>query len=107
MALLPSQRPPSMINPQNQPEGFIAVLAAIGAAIGLGKLLASDEPLTKRLIVGRAVVNAGIGAAAGAGTLLFPTADPLVLYGLAAGIASLGTSGLEMVFKKKLGGGGE
>jgi hypothetical protein len=105
MALLPTQRPSPMISPKDHPEVFIGILAGIGAAIGLGKLLNSDEKITARLVVGRAIVNAGIGAAAGAGTLLFPSADPLVLYGLAAGIASLGTSGLEMLVKKKLGGG--
>lgn len=93
-----------MISPQEHPEGFIGILAGIGAAIGLGKLLNSDEKITPRLVLGRAVVTGGIGAAAGAGTLLFPTADPVVLYGLAAAIASLGTSGLELLVKKKLGG---
>lgn len=96
-----------MINPQDHPEGFIAILAGIGAAIGLGRLLDSAEKITPRLVIGRALVNAGIGAVAGAGTLLFPSADPIVLYGLAAGLASLGTSGVELILKKKLGGSGE
>lgn len=96
-----------MLNPQDQPEGFLAVLAAIGAAIGLGKLLNSDEKLSVRLVLGRAAVNAGIGAAAGATSLMFPTAEPLVLYGVAAGLASLGTSALEAVVRKKTGGVGE
>lgn len=95
------------MNPQESPLGFIAILAAIGAAIGLGKLLDSQERITPRLVVGRAIVTAGIGAAAGAATLLFPSADPVVLYGLAAGIASLGTSGVEMLLRRKLGGGNE
>jgi hypothetical protein len=90
------------MTPQDSPEWFVGVLAGIGAAIGLGKLLNSDEKITARLVIGRAVVNAGIGAAAGAGTLLFPSADPIVLYGLAAGLASLGTSGVEMVLRKRL-----
>lgn len=92
-----------MIDPKTNPEWFVGILAVIGAAIGIGKLLNSEEKITPRLIVGRAIVTAGIGAAAGAGTLLFPSADPIVLYGLAAGIASLGTSGLEMLIRKKMG----
>lgn len=93
------------MTPQSHPLSFIAILAAIGAAIGLGKLLNSDEKITPRVVFGRALVNAGIGAAAGAASLLFPEASPLVLYGLAAGLASLGTSGVEMLLKKKLGAG--
>lgn len=88
------------MNPQEHPLTFVGILAAIGAAIGLGKLLASDEKLTPRIAIGRAVVTGGIGAAAGAGTLLFPTADPVVLYGLAAALASLGTSGLETILNR-------
>lgn len=93
------------MNPHESPLGFVAILAGIGAVIGLGKLLNSDEKITMRIAVGRAIVNAGIGAAAGAGSLMFPSADPIVLYGLAACVASLGTSGLEAVVKRKLGGG--
>jgi hypothetical protein len=96
-----------MISPKDQPEVFLAMLAGLGAAIGLGKLLGSDEKLTLRLAVGRALTNAGIGAAAGATTLLFPSADPLVMYGVAAGLASLGTSALEVILKKRIGGAGE
>lgn len=89
-----------MIHPKDSPEGFLAVLAAIGAAIGLGKLLASDERISTRLVVGRAVVTGGIAAAAGAVTLLFPDASIVVHYGVAAAMASLGTSGLEAVVNR-------
>jgi len=93
-----------MIDPKNEPEIFISVLAVIGAAIGLGKLMNSDDPITTRIVLGRAMATAGIGAAAGAAALLFPSADSIVLYGLASGLASLGTSGLELVLKKWLRG---
>lgn len=91
------------MNPKEHPEAFVATLALIGAGIGIGKLLASEEKLTTRLVIGRALVTAGIGAAAGAVSLLFPSADPLVLYGSAAGLASLGTSGLEMIVHRLAG----
>lgn len=94
-----------MITPQSNPEGFLAILAGIGAAIGLGKLLNSTEKLSPRLVVGRAITSAGIGAAAGATTLLFPTADPLVMYGMAAFLSSLGTSALEAILRNRTGGG--
>lgn len=92
-----------MIDPKNHPEGFLAVLALIGAAIGLGRLLGSDDPITLRIAVGRAITSAGIGAAAGATTLLVPAADPIVMYGVAAALSSLGTSALETVIKRRLG----
>lgn len=87
----------------NEPERFVAILAAIGAAIGLGKLLNSEEKLTGRIVIGRAIVNAGIGAAAGVATLFMPEASPLVHYGLAAGLASLGTSGIELILQRRRG----
>lgn len=93
-----------MIDPQHNPEGFLGLLSALGALIGLGKLLAGAEPLTVRLIVGRMLASAGVGAAAGATTLMFPGADPIVLLGVAAALASAGASGLELVLKKWSGG---
>lgn len=93
------------MNPTDHAEGFVITLAAIGAAIGLGKLLNSADKLTPRIFVGRAVVNAGIGAAAGIVMLWFPDSPTWVLYSVAAGLSSLGTSTLEYVLKKRLGGG--
>ncbi len=92
------------MNIDQHPEGFVAALAAIGAAIGLGKLLAADDPITVRLLVGRAVVSAGIGAAAGTVMLFAPDAHPVLLYGAAAGLASVGTSTLEYILKTRFGG---
>ena len=91
------------MTPQDNPEGFLAVLAAIGAAIGIGKLMAADDPITVRLLIGRSLASAGIGAAAGSVIYLVPEASPILLYGLAAGLASLGTSTLEYILKHKLG----
>lgn len=91
-----------MISPHEHPEGFLAALAGIGAAIGLGKLLSSNSPLTARVVAGRALIHGGLGATAGAITLFFPHADPLVMFGVAAGMASVGTSALEIILQTRL-----
>lgn len=91
------------MNPQDNPEGFLAILAGIGAAIGIGKLFISAEPVTFRSFIGRAIVTAGLGACAGAITYLMPDASPILLYGAAAGMASMGASTLEYIVKTKLG----
>ncbi|MFN3914729.1 MAG: holin [Aquabacterium sp.] len=87
---------------QHTPEGLLAFLAAIGAFVGLGKVLASEEKLTPRLIIGRAITSGGLGACAGAITLVAPDADPLVTFAVAAALASLGTSGLEALVNRYL-----
>lgn len=80
---------------KNNPEGIFAFLAGIGAVIGIGRLLAEDGPVTFRIAAGRALVSGGLGASAGVIFSLFPDANPVLLYGTAAGLASLGTSGVE------------
>jgi hypothetical protein len=92
------------MNPTTQPEGFVAALASIGAVIGIGQLMAADDPITARLLIGRAIASAGIGAAAGAVMLFAPDAHPVLLYGTAAGLASVGTSTLEYILKNRFGG---
>ncbi|QSI31482.1 hypothetical protein GNX71_18615 [Variovorax sp. RKNM96] len=94
------------MTPTDHSEWFVAALAAIGASIGIGKLLNSTDKLTIRVFFGRAIVNAGIGAAAGAVMLWAPSAPAWVLYSCAAGLASLGSSTLEYILKKRLGGNG-
>lgn len=92
------------MNPTDHAEGFVATLAAIGAFIGLGKLLNSSEPITARTLLGRAIVNAGIGAAAGS-VLLWTTDLPTwAMYSVAAGLSSIGTSTLELILKRYLTG---
>lgn len=83
--------------------GTSALFAAVGMAIGIGRLLNSGEPLSARLLIGRALSTAGIAMAAGAVLVWFPALPLLGQIGIAAGLASLGTAGLERIFTKAVG----
>jgi hypothetical protein len=79
-------------------------LWTVGAAIGLGQLLASDAPLSWRALIGRAMVSGGLGTAAGLVLLAFETVPLVALFGAAAAIASAGTSAIErllMIFAER------
>lgn len=82
----------------------ILSLAAMGAFIGIGQLLASKEQLTPRIIFGRAMSSAGLGAASAAVLVWFPDLPLVAQLGIAASIASLGTSFLEKAVQKYFGG---
>ena len=86
------------------PETQVALLAALGAVVGLGQLLAGAEPLTVRLVVGRALTSAGLGASSAALLILMPDLPLAAQLGIAATLASLGTSALERLFQRILGG---
>lgn len=81
-----------------------ALFSIVGIGIGIGKLLASGEKLSWRLIVGRAMSTGGISMAAGAILVWIPALPLLGQIGIAAGLASLGTSGLERLLTRMLGG---
>lgn len=74
-----------------------------GLTIGLGQLLASDEALTPRLVVGRALSSAGLSLVAGVALLQIPDMPIIPLIGLSALCASLGTSALEKLLQNYLG----
>ena len=78
-------------------------LGLVGLIVGIGGLLASTERLTMRIVVGRALSSAGLGAASSAILILMPDLPLAALLGCAALIASLGTSALERAFQKWLG----
>lgn len=78
----------------------------IGILTGLGQLLASKERLTWRIVIGRCLSSAGIATAAGVVLIAMPNLSPLAQIGLAAALASLGTSGLERLIQRVLGIGG-
>jgi hypothetical protein len=88
------------MTPRENPEALFGLLAVIGAIIGLGKLLAEDRPITKKVVLGRMIVSAGLGGSAGALMSMFPSADPILLYGAAAAMASLGTSAIEIMLSR-------
>ena len=82
-----------------------ALFSSIGISIGIGKLLiAQRERLSWRLIVGRALSTGGLSMAAGAILVWVPAVPLLGQMGIAAGLASLGTSGLERLLTRMLGG---
>lgn len=89
-------------------EGFATatLFATVGALIGVGKLMSSGEPLSARLVIGRAISTGGIAMAAGAVLVWVPGLSLLGQIGVAAGLASLGTSGLERVLSRVIGGKG-
>lgn len=83
-----------------------ALFSLVGITIGVGQLLVSREELTVRLVVGRALVTGGLGMAAGAVLVWVPELTLIGQIGIAAALASLGTSGLERLFQRVITGKG-
>lgn len=79
---------------------LLAALCAVGVLIGVGKLLASDEPVKLRQVVGRAILNGALGVASGAIVLLFPGIGLVPQIAVACILASLGASSLEALFNR-------
>ena len=74
-----------------------------GILIGLGQLLGSQEALTPRIVLGRALSSAGLSLVAGLSLLQIPDMPLVPLIALSALIASLGTSALEKFLQHYLG----
>ena len=82
----------------------LTVFAATGVMIGVGQLLASGEVLTARIVIGRALSTGGIAMAAGAVLVWVPDLPMIGQVGVAAALASLGTSGLERMLQRLIQG---
>lgn len=76
------------------------MFALVGIFIGIGQLLTGSERLTTRLLLGRAMSTGGLAMAAGVVLVWVPELSMVGQIGVAAGLASLGTSGLERVFQR-------
>lgn len=81
---------------------ILAYLATLGAALGFGKFLVSNEPLEWRLVLGRLILGSGSSVAAGTIYLLFPQMHPLALIGVASLSGLAGAAWLELKFKQKV-----
>jgi len=85
-------------------EKTLMQLLLIGAVIALGKVLASNEKITPRLIAGRVILGSAISVAAGAALVQFPDMSPLAVNGVGAGLGILGYQFCEMWLRRRLGG---
>ena len=75
------------------------LMLVVGIIAGMGQLLASDEKLSTRLVIGRAISSGSLGLAAGMLLIWYPNINPLAMCGLAALLSSVGTSGLERIIQ--------
>jgi hypothetical protein len=78
-------------------------LIGIGSALAIGRLLASSERITFRLMVGRALVGGILSLPAGLLLLTVPNLNPLALVAAGAALGILGEQGVERWLSSKLG----
>ncbi|AJC16820.1 phage holin family protein [Pandoraea sputorum] len=78
-------------------------LLVLGAVMGVGKLLVSDEILTWRLIVGRAILGAGASMIAGVVLIQIPDIPPLALLGIGSVLGTVGAQFIELQLKRRAG----
>ena len=78
---------------------------AVGMVIALGQMLQSKDDITLKLALGRCITTGGLALAAGSALTLFPDLPFGAQLGIAAGLASLGNSGLELLLQKVFGKG--
>ncbi|MFS7361458.1 holin [Rahnella inusitata] len=85
-------------------EKTLLQLLFIGGVIALGKVLASNEKITPRLIAGRVILGSAISVAAGAALVQFPDLSPVAINGLGSGLGILGYQFCELWLRRRLGG---
>ncbi|ERE07149.1 holin [Pseudogulbenkiania ferrooxidans] len=85
---------------QEHEKGLLALLV-VGALIGLGKLLVSNEQITTRLAVGRAILGGATSTVAGGALMQFPNLPLPALVGIGAGLGILGAQYLEAWLRRR------
>ena len=93
-----------MHNDNNIDTAFFAWSSILGALIGLGQILDSAEKLSWRIVVGRALVSAGLASMAPVLLVWLPQMPRMAEFAFAALLASIGTSGLQMLVRRLLTG---
>ena len=83
----------------------ILMLAAWGAAIALGKLLAGNDPLNWRVAIGRTILGSATSLVAGVVLLQIPDISPLALLGIGSALGIAGAQAVEAMVRR-FGGGG-
>jgi hypothetical protein len=86
----------------NSDTKLAVTLVTIGSVVGIGKLLASAEKITARVVIARAIISGALGLCAAAASLMFPDISPNATIGVACVLSSLGSSAVESLFQKFL-----
>lgn len=81
-------------------EKTLISLSIVGALLALGKMLASDEPMTIRLFFGRIILGSGTSMAAAAVLLWVPGISPLAITGLGAAFGIAGYQVIEVWLRR-------
>lgn len=79
---------------------MLALLALIGAAIGLGKLLQSMKPLSWRLVVGRMITGSAVSTMAGLVLIHIPDMPFAAVMALGSALGIVGAEFMEQWLKK-------
>ncbi len=77
-----------------------AALVAAGFTVGIAKMLTSNDPITWKQALGRAILSGATGLAAGVVVIFIPGVSFVAQVALACVLASLGTSAVESLFKR-------
>ena len=78
-------------------EKLLIKIGLIGFMLGIAKLLAGDEAITWRKVIGRALLGTGSSLIAGLVMIPHPNASQLVVVGAAALLGILGHSFIEWI----------
>ncbi|WP_047238154.1 holin [Chromobacterium subtsugae] len=86
---------------QDHEKGLV-LLVCVGAAIGLGKLLVSNEQITLRLALGRSIMGSAASTVAGVVLMQVPDLPLPALMGIGSAAGILGAQYLEVWLKGRL-----
>ncbi|MBU9852769.1 phage holin family protein [Rahnella aceris] len=86
----------------NGETSLLTKLLLIGAVIGLGQLMVSNERITVRTLLGRIILGSAVAPIAGIALLQFENMPELAVIGIACGLGILGSAIIEEYFKRWL-----
>lgn len=84
----------------NGETSLLTKLLIIGAFIGVGKLMVSNEPITLRILLGRVILGSAVAPLAGVVLLKYEELPELAVIGIACGLGILGSALIEELFKR-------
>lgn len=83
---------------------LIATLGLAGGLVGFAQVLAKGGRFDWKLALARAILNGALGVSAAVASVWFPTISLPALVGLACFLSSIGTSGVEKLLQRWIGG---